>query len=549
MDPAPRTALRWHRKAHVVWVYAIVIGLTATLVIPAASRREEMIRLVCHVVEPIASRPTISRHDAGWDLETCKRSVKVQRRVAHINMVSHVASDLLGAATTAAWSSLSDRVGRCRILTVAVVGQALKGLSFLHVLVFPQSMVRTGGSVLYVGPVVDGLLGGEPLLAAVYTAYLADVTSVDNMAINTVGFSTVAAAIAVAAPMIGPALVSASGDRLLPFEFTLGLQIIFGLFVWLVIPESLSKDKRDTAQAEASQASAALQRSGRPGAAGDGGAQRSSCARLGRVIRRASHTLMRHSLAPLESLAVFRPVPRQPGDTRKGRDWNLFYLASVIFLLALAREESPEVQYVMFSFGWGQVELGRRASLIAMWRTATVCSIIPLYRFVVKPFLVKRIVATAHGDTSEEAPLLSDGGGDAESLQTRANIVADLVFLGTSILIECLGYIAKGANSAGSFWPYAIGTAVALAGAPGSLVLNPLLLELGPPERPAGRIFGASAVLSAVGGTLLNSLLFNTVFGATIGWYPPTLFVVAAGLYLIALVCVILVQAARVPRQ
>lgn len=226
MDPPPRTTLQWHRKAHVVWVYAIVIGLTATLVIPAASRREEMIRLACHVVEPIASTPTVSsreclglmtgvltRDAAEWDLETCKRSVKVQRRVAHINMVSQFASGLLGAATTAAWSSLSDRVGRCRILTVTVVGQALKELSFLLVLVFPQTMVRTGGSVLDVGPVVDGLLGGEPLLAAVYTAYLADVTSVDNMAINTVGFNTVAAAIAVGAPMVGPALVSASGDR------------------------------------------------------------------------------------------------------------------------------------------------------------------------------------------------------------------------------------------------------------------------------------------------------------------------------------------------
>lgn len=174
-----------------------------------------------------------------------------------------------------------------------------------------------------------------------------------------------------------------------------------------------------------------------------------------------------------------------------------------------------------------------------------------MYRFVVKPFLVKRMVAAAQGDTSEETPLLSDGGGGTAGTDyrhTRARIVADLGFLGTCILVECLGYIAKGANSVGSFWPYAIGTAVALAGAPGSLVLNPLLLELGPPERPAGRIFGAGAVLSAAGGTLLNSLLFNTVFGATIGWYPPALFVVAAALYLIALVCVCLVQATRVPQ-
>lgn len=147
------------------------------------------------------------------DIDACKRNVKVQKLLAHINMVSATSNGILGAMSTAAWSSLSDRVGRTRILAMAVVGIAINQLLFLSVLVFPQAMVYTGGSVLFVGPIIDGLLGGNELLTSVYVAYLADVTSVDNITINSAGFTTASAVAAMVTPMVGPFLVAWSGDR------------------------------------------------------------------------------------------------------------------------------------------------------------------------------------------------------------------------------------------------------------------------------------------------------------------------------------------------
>lgn len=147
------------------------------------------------------------------DLETCKRDVNVQQLLARINMVSQIAGGILGALTVAAWSSFSDRAGRCKVLAFAVLGLALKELCFYLVLRNPQSMVSTGGAVLYAGPVIDGLFGGTPLLNAVWTAYLSDVTPIDRLSISTVGLSAVAAVTAMASPLIGPSLVKSSENR------------------------------------------------------------------------------------------------------------------------------------------------------------------------------------------------------------------------------------------------------------------------------------------------------------------------------------------------
>lgn len=172
---------------------------------------------------------------------------------------------------------------------------------------------------------------------------------------------------------------------------------------------------------------------------------------------------------------------------------------------------------------------------------------------MLKPLLAERMSRRldSSNEPNEQTPLVTPPGDEPESAdgatvaETRAKTRIDLGFLGTSLAVEMLGYVAMGTNAAGSVWQYAVGKAVSMAGIPGSMVIEPLLLELGPKGQATGRLFGANAVLTALGGTFCNSILFNSVLSATIGSYAPAMFLVAASLYLFALLCVTLI---RVPR-
>lgn len=272
----------------------------------------------------LSLKPTLT---LDMDLEACKRNVDVQQLLARINMVSQTAGGILGALTVAAWSSFSDRAGRCRVLAFAVLGLTVKELCFYIVLLYPQSMVSTGGAVLYAGPIFDGLFGGTPLLNAVWTAYLADVVPVDRIPINAVGLNAVAAVVAMVFPLVGPFLVKHTSSRyvhrqaplnarLLPFEATLVLQVLLTLFVTFVVPESLrnAPERKHTA---APFQLTSVPPPGRQGFAVD-------------VARRS----MRRLFSPLRSLAVFLPRSRGPGFPK---DWNMLCLATVFFLISLAR--------------------------------------------------------------------------------------------------------------------------------------------------------------------------------------------------------------------
>lgn len=524
-------------------------------------------------------------------------------------MYSETINGFLAALTTAGWASMSDRVGRQKLIALAMLGIFLKDVLFLFVLKFPQAMVATGGSVLYLGAAIVGLTGGGPMANAVMMAYVSDVTTLDTMAVSTVGVETALALVSMVAPLLGPLLVNASGNRLLPFQVTMVTWPLLLLFLLFIVPESLSAEKRAhlakaaaTERAVAAQAEAAFDAE-EDRMYADARARLHDAADSTHAIQYAyqraihSHTLRRvvrftrkltaRFLAPLESLTIFLPRLRDPLNRHKGRDWNLFYLAVVMFCVALARSESPEVQYLIYVFGWGQNQLATRKSLIGIWATVLMASIIPFYTYGVKPYVVDRLntseAADEEHDPTERTPLLpsptpyaagadnaadteaeADADADAEtdweadatagdsSISTLSSVDAapsmrvDWGFITACLMFEFIGYAAKGANTGASTYVYIAGHAVAMLGQCAGSVILPLALRLGPQERTAGRMFGASSVLSAFASPFLSSILFNTVFRLTIAWYPPAIFVVCAGVYGIALLAMSLM---RMPRR
>ncbi len=130
---------------------------------------------------------------------------------------------------------LSDRFGRKPLLIASISGTVV---SFL-VLGFAKSL-----AVLFLSRILDGLLGGNISLAQ---AYITDSTTRENRA---TGLGLIGAAFGVGF-IFGPALggfLSARGNYALPAFAAAGLAVLnlIGVLIWL--PESLSPERRSTAE-------------------------------------------------------------------------------------------------------------------------------------------------------------------------------------------------------------------------------------------------------------------------------------------------------------
>ncbi|GLB34640.1 putative major facilitator superfamily protein [Lyophyllum shimeji] len=106
---------------------------------------------------------------------SCASDPVVQAAVAKLTTAISTTAGVLGCLTTAWWGSFSDRHGRIRLLSVAVVGRLVTDLNFILVSRYFQHLPG-GYWFMIFGPVVDSLLGDLAAYAAIF-AYVADTTT------------------------------------------------------------------------------------------------------------------------------------------------------------------------------------------------------------------------------------------------------------------------------------------------------------------------------------------------------------------------------------
>jgi len=126
--------------------------------------------------------------------------------------------------------SLSDRFGRRPVILLSNLGL---GLDYIFMALAPTI------SWLFVGRVISGITSAS--LSTAY-AYIADVTPQEKRA---AGFGMVGAAFGVGF-VVGPALGGLLGgvDPRLPFWVAAGLSLANAAYGWLVLPESLPRERR-----------------------------------------------------------------------------------------------------------------------------------------------------------------------------------------------------------------------------------------------------------------------------------------------------------------
>jgi DHA1 family tetracycline resistance protein-like MFS transporter len=137
-------------------------------------------------------------------------------------LMQFVFSPVLGA--------LSDRYGRRRVILISNVGL---GLDYILMALAPNLVW------LFIGRLISGVTSAS--ISTAY-AYIADVTPADTRA---AAFGLLGAAFGLGF-ILGPGLggILGSVDPRLPFWVAAGLSLLNALYGWLVLPESLPREKR-----------------------------------------------------------------------------------------------------------------------------------------------------------------------------------------------------------------------------------------------------------------------------------------------------------------
>ena len=141
-------------------------------------------------------------------------------------------------------------------------------------------------------------------------------------------------------------------------------------------------------------------------------------------------------------------------------------------------------------------------------------------------------IGTAEWPNPDRSPSVGLECTALPNTRTVRSAHLDLITARLSLAVDCVGYILLSLNlPAGHF---TVVSAFLALGAAGSAAMNSLTLSLLPNKSESGRLFGALAVVNALGAALISPILFGNLFAATVGTYAAAVFILAAGIVAVA---------------
>ncbi|KAG8916624.1 hypothetical protein FRC02_003701 [Tulasnella sp. 418] len=416
----------------------------------------------------------------------CNKDPIVLAAVARIVTVTALIVGILTCLTAPWWGELSDAYGRRRILMFTTLG-VLFSESNLILVSFLHSSLPGGYWFLVLSSILDGAFGGLATASATTHAYLADCTEPSSRSKYFSMYTGILFTGIAAGPSFGSLLVSYTDDLLMVFYLALGVHIMLLLFIWTVLPESISPE---TIQALAEERE-----------------ERVKAREQERIRARAEGSTRLNRLAGLAAflrpLRIFLPKSRPNGQP--GKDWNLFCLVIVYGImttyLAMFQYKS---QYAIAVFGWNAEQLGYWLSAFGFARAAHLIVVLPVIIKLLKPKVQPislddntRIPSDTEQPTHSRQSSPSTYPAPA-GLPPRIAAQFDLTIARVSILVDVVAYLALSVSVAQStFWWSSI-----MASFGGGLIpaIQSLALVLTKDEKhEPGRVFGALSMVQALG--------------------------------------------------
>ena len=340
---------------------------------------------------------------------------------------------------------------------------------------------------MLLGFALDGLGGSFIAAMALSFAYASDCTPPDKRNVAFGYFqASLFCGIAIG-PIIAGSIVKATGQLLSIFYIALAAHGVFLLFLFLVIPESLSKERQMRARGKSK--SSGL------------GEQQTLSKRLSYTIKLLTGKNL------LEPLAILWPTGEGANPAVRR---NLALLAAVdttMFGVAMG-SLTVVVIYVGYVFNWTTLESSAFLSIANTSRVFTLLVILPVASRVLR------------GPRSSSVQRLS--GCD--------NI--DLGIIRTAIFFDVLGFVGYSTVKTGTL--FTLCAAVASIGGMGSPALQAALTKHVPPDR-TGQVLGAMGLLHA-SARVVAPTIFQLIYAKTVGSFPQTVFVCLAATFGVAFI-------------
>ncbi|KII88336.1 hypothetical protein PLICRDRAFT_110410 [Plicaturopsis crispa FD-325 SS-3] len=464
----------------------------------------------------------------------CTSDPTVQAAVAKLSTVMSTAQGILSCLTTSWWSSLSDRIGRARVLGICILGLVVADLAFILVAAYGEFL--PGGYWLFIfSALVDGSLGGLSTANAAMQAYAADCTEPSARSRT---FSTLLGLLFIgmgAGPTVGALIIRATPDHnpIAALYFATFLHICYATFLWMVLPESLSPARmRAAREARARQDTHAY-------GLGTGFAHRFML-----VLRQGAADL-------LGLLSVVVPTKRAgvSSPTKiSGRDWSLSLVVIANGVATTIAGSSMYVmQYAPSTFGWTSEFLGYWISFVGVTRA--------LFLTVVLPFIIKLLKAKYFPDHKSslpsepvyfEAATSLSGSPPSPSSDTPSSTSADqthssrfdLNLALASLSSDTLSFIFIGLST--STVPFVISTMLLSLGSGMGPAVQSVALDLytrrDGGSKKTGKLFAALNVIESLSSSIVGPAIFGLIYINTVGTMPNAIFFVAVGANVIAII-------------
>ncbi|KAL8967745.1 MAG: hypothetical protein Q9183_002777 [Haloplaca sp. 2 TL-2023] len=405
---------------------------------------------------------------------------QVQSLVSKFTLYGNVITGLLSAVTSPKLGSLSDRYGRTRMIAFVSTGMLVTEVITILAARMPDTF---SVNWLFLGFVFDGLCGSFVASMAVTNAYCSDCTPPAKRNVAFGYFHGVLFAGVALGPLLAGYIIKWTGTLVSIFYYAIIAHTFFALFVLIVVPESLSKERQFIAREKVDYAGEA-----------NGGSW------LGQAV-----TVFKASnlLAPLK---VLWPSGTHNRAVRK----NLVTLAAVdtiMFGVAMG-SMTVVIIYSEFMFGWGTFETSIFVSIVNICRVTNLIIILPS---------ISRLVRGPRNNAT-----IGKSGSDG----------LDLWVIRAAIFFDMLGYIGYASVRIADL--FILSGALASVGGMGSPTLQSALTKHVPPEQ-TGAVLGAAGLLHALA-RVLGPLIFNSIYSATVGKFTQTVFVCLASTFFVAFV-------------
>ncbi|KAM0789782.1 hypothetical protein ACM66B_006635 [Microbotryomycetes sp. NB124-2] len=489
-----------------------------------------------------------SGDDESW-MKQCHKSATVSKAVTSLNTLLTFVMGCLSALTTGWWGSVSDRHGRKPVLGAALLGLNLMDIVFLVTVTFHDVV---GYRFLFVGPILDGLLGGFATAQATGNAYLSDCTEPGSRArIFSVLGGMMFLGIA-AGPLLGAYLIKATGNVLAPFYAALIMHLLYLIVALAVVPESLTKERQYEAR---ERHRVELEKRNEQDKQEDSVARERGTAAV--VFVRVKRLAVRpwSFLKPLKMLLPRkrlideaeedRPVIDTMGKIVPSWDFSLVKIGVSAGCYGLAMAMIAfKLLYASNVFDWGYEQNGLYLSFLGVCRVIVLIILLPTFiKFLRKPPPKPSRPRPEH-DTAGDPDDISEEQKAWDKEETWLRVVHDsrfdLFLARISMAIDVIAYAMLALNG-GSPARFLAATAFSCLGGGAMPAIQSLALAHASP-RDAGRLFASLSVLSSVMSSIIGPLLFGTIFISTVGAAPETIFWVGAAVFVVSLASMLLVR-------